>query len=266
MPQLYLFIGALLAVIVIVTRRSYVYLKSKKLKFKEEVAQKVDELHKERHHVQNERFKDAHLQEQKNKKYDFSQYKLILRKADIAMARQQWTEAKKCLIQSLAVSKDEINISLKLAKVYLESGDLKRAEMLYKRLLEVDKNNASIYTQLAKIYTTRKNYKEAVQAYVQAMEIDDKDDKSLIGLGRLYKLLMRHSLSAECFKRAAELKPREVEYLFLLAESCKEADDYENALFTYEKILTLEPYNERASNEAQDVRIKMNENEKIITA
>jgi tetratricopeptide (TPR) repeat protein len=265
MYQLYIFIFASLAITIIVARRSYVYLRDRKIKFKEEVAQKVDELHKERHHVQNERFKDAHLHEQKNKKYDFSQYKLILRKADIAMARKQWTEAKKCLIQSLALSRDEINISLKLAKVYLESGDMKRAEMLYKRLLEVDKNNASIYTNLAKIYTARKNYKEAVQAYVQAMEIDDKDDKSLISLGRLYKLLMRHSLAAECFKRAAELKPREVEYLFLLADSCKEADDFENALFTYEKILTLEPYNERAANEAQDVRIKMNEVEKLIT-
>jgi len=265
MYQLYLFIGALLVITVIVSRRSHVYLRDKKQKFKEEVAQKVDELQKERHQMQTERFKDIYLQEQKGKKYDFSQYKLILRKADIAMARKQWTEAKKCLIQSLANSRDEFQISLKLAQVYLESGDVKRAEMLYKRLLEVDPNNASIYTNLAKIYTTKKYYKEAVQAYVNAIEIDDKDDKSLIGLGRLYRLMMRHSLAAECFKRAAELKPREVEYLFLLADSCREDDDYENALFTYERILTLEPYNERALNEAQDVRIKMNEIEKLIT-
>ena len=265
MFQLYLFIGALLALTVIVVRRSYIFFHEKKLKFKEDVAQKVDELHKERHQMQIERFKETYLKEQKNKKYDFSRFKIILRKADIAMARKQWTEAKKCLIQSLANTRDEFQISLKLAKVYLESGDFKRAEMLYKRLLEVDSKNASIFTSLAKIYTMKKRYKEAVQAYVDAISIDDKDDKSLIGLGRLYKLMMKNSHAAECFKRAAELKPREVEYLFLLADACKEDDDYENALFTYEKILTLEPYNERANNEAQDVRIKMNEIEKLIT-
>ncbi len=184
----------------------------------------------------------------------------------MAMAKKQWTEAKKCLIQSLALTRDELIVSLKLARVYLESGDLKRAEMLYKRLLDNNEDNPVIYQNLAIIYTKKKNYKEAIQSYIQAIEINDKDDKTLVGLGRLYKLMMRHSLSAECFKRAAELKPREVEYLFLLADSCKCADDYSNALFTYEKILTLEPYNERAGSGAQDMRIKMNEMEKLITS
>ena len=100
---------------------------------------------------------------------------------------------------------------------------------------------------------------------MKAIELDDKDDKKLIGLGRLYHLLMRPSLAAGCFRRAAELKPREVSYLFLLAEACRAAEDYENTLFTYEKILTLEPYNEKARSEAQDVRIKMNEMEKIMS-
>jgi tetratricopeptide (TPR) repeat protein len=266
MFQLYLLIGALLVITIIVTRRSYIFFRDKKSKFKEEVANKVDQLQKERQEMQKERFKDTYLHEQKNKKYDFSQYKLILRKADMAMAKKQWTEAKKCLIQSLALTRDELHVSLKLAKVYLESGDLKRAEMLYKRLLEENKDNTVIHKSLAVIYTKKKNYKEAIQAYVRANEINDKDDKSLIGLGRLYKLMMRNSLAAECFRRAAELKPREVEYLFLLAEACKSADDYENALFTYEKILTLEPYNERAGSGAQDMRIKMNEMEKLITS
>jgi len=270
MAELYIFIFASLALIIIVARRTYIFLRERKVKFKEEVTQKVDQLQKERYQMQVERFKDSYLKEQKNKKYDFSQYKFILRKADIAMARKQWTEAKKCLIQSLAMTKDELQVSMKLAKVYTESGDLKRAETLFKRLLEVnDPNpqiNAQIYINLGKIYTSRKNFKEAIQSYVQAIELDDKDDKSLIGLGRLYKLLMKHSLAAECFRRAAELKPREVEYLFLLADSCKDDDDFENALFTYERILTLEPYNERAISAAQDVRIKMKEMEKLIVS
>ena len=38
--------------------------------------------------------------------------------------------------------------------------------------------------------------------------------------------------------------------------------DLENSLFACEKILTLEPYNEKAKSHAQDVRIKMNEMEK----
>lgn len=266
MPQIYLFIAAVLIVTVLVTRRTYVYNRDRKEKFKEEVAQKVNELHEERQNMQQERFKDLHVQEQRNKKYDFSHYKIILRKADMAMAKKQWSDAKKYLIQTLAVTRDEFPVSIKLAKVYMDSGDFKRAEMLYKRLMEVEGENPLIYKNLAVIFTRKKRFKEAVQAYVRSIGLDDKDDQCLVGLGRLYTLLMRHSLAAECFKRAAELRPREVEYLFLLADSCKEADDYENALFTYERILTMEPYNERAINEAQDVRIKMNETEKQLVS
>jgi len=265
MPQLYLFIISLLAIIVIVARRNYIVERVKRLKFKEDVAQKVDQLQRERQKMQSERFKETHLKEQKKKKYDFSQYKLILRKADMAMAKQQWSEAKKLLIKSISLSKDELLVSLKLAMVYMESGDLKRAEALYKRLMDIDPENPVIYENLAKIYIKKKRFKEALQAYIQGIELDIKDDKKLAGLGRLYHLLLRHSLAAECFRRAAELKPREVDYLFLLADCCKDDGDFENALFSYEKILTLEPYNEKAINGAQDVRIKINQMEKLMS-
>lgn len=264
MPQLYIFIITLAVITIIIARRSHIFDQDKQLKFREEVSKKVDELQKERQETEQRRFKDIHLNEQKNKKYDFSQFKLTLRKADMAMAKEQWNEAKKCLIQSLALTRDEFPISLKLAKVYMESGDLKRSEALYRRLLEVDKNQPIIYENLAKIYSKKKNYKEAIEAYVQSIELNESNDKALIGLGNLYQMLMRHSLAAECFRRAAELKPREVHYLFCLADACKAAEDYENALFTYERILTMEPYNEKAQNSAQDVRIRINEIEKAI--
>ncbi len=215
--------------------------------------------------MQRERFKETHLKEEKTKKYNFTKFKLVMRDADMAMARGKWQEAKKFLIQALALTPNEMPVSLKLAQVYIETGDLKRAESLYNRLMEIDGKNPDIFEQMAKINVRKKHYKEAIQNYVKAIELDDKDDKKLIGLGRLYQLLMHPSLAGECFRRAAELKPREVEYLFLLADACEKDGDLENSLFAYEKILTLEPYNEKAKSHAQDVRIKMNEMEKLMT-
>ena len=55
-------------------------------------------------------------------------------------------------------------------------------------------------------------------------------------------------------------------YLFLLADSCVSDDDYENALFTYERILTIEPYNERAKNATQDIRLKIKEQETLFNS
>ena len=89
MIQLYLFIIAIFAIILIVARRNYIFNCVKKLKFKKDVAVKVDELQKQRQQIQQERFKEIHFKEQQKKKYNFSQYKLIIRKADMAMAKQQ---------------------------------------------------------------------------------------------------------------------------------------------------------------------------------
>jgi len=264
MFELYFFIGALLIIVIIVSRRIRIFNSEKQIEFKKKVAQKVDEMQEERKNIQEDRFKDIYVEEQQGKQQNFIQYKESVRRADMAMAQERWNEAKKYLIQALALAKDEVLISLKLAKVYIESEDLRMAEAIYKRLIESGENNYMIFKNLAKINAKKKKYKEAVKFYVQALESNETDDESLVGLGSLYKLLMRHSLAAECFKRAAELKPREVEYLFLLADACAMVDDFDNALFTYERILTIEPYNEKAKNESNDVRVKMKEMEQTM--
>ncbi|MBU0727057.1 tetratricopeptide repeat protein [Patescibacteria group bacterium] len=261
MPQLYIFTVALLAIIIIVSRRNIIFKRGEKKDFKEKIATKVEENRKIEQVESKTRFKDELAKEQKDKKFDLTRYKDEMRSADMAIARQQWNDAKKYLIQAISFAKDELQASLKLAKVYLESGDIRKAESLYRRLLEIAPDSPDIHESIGKILVKKRRYKEAIEAYSRALELDEKDDNKLIALGRLYHLLMHYSYAAECFRRAAELKPREVDYLFNLADSCKADDDYENALFTYEKILTVEPYNDKAKNHAHDVRLKIKENE-----
>jgi tetratricopeptide (TPR) repeat protein len=265
MLELYLFIFALLAIVVLVARRAFLSGRTEKREFKEQIAVKVAENRKIAQTEGPERFKEEHLKDKGTKKPDLSRFRDEMRRAEMAIARNQPAESKKYLIQAMSLTDNEYPVALKLAKVYLESGDFKRAESLYRKLLDEDAENPEIYESLGKIMLKKKSYKEAVQAYVRAVELDDKDDQKFLALGRLYHLMMRYSVAAECFKRAAELKPRDVNYLFLLAESCAADDDYENALFTYERILTIEPYNERAKTSTQDIRLKIKEQEALFS-
>lgn len=264
MPQLYIFIFAVLAILIIAIRRNVIFNREEKHEFEKKIATKVEENRKIEQVETKTRFKDELAKEQKEKKHDFPKYKDEMRKADLAIAKKAWNTAKKHLIQATSYARDEMPVSLKLARVYLESGDYRKAESLYQRLLEQDAENAEIYENIGKIFVKKKRYKEAIEAYSRALELDEKDDKKLLALGRLYSLMMHYSYAAECFRRAAELKPREVDYLFMLADSCKFDDDYDNALFTYEKILTVEPYNEKAKSHAHDVRLKIKENETFL--
>jgi len=264
MPQIYIFLLAVLAITVLVGRRHFIFSREKHEQFKKEVAVKIQESKKIEHVEMKKRFKDELVREQRGQKFDIAKFRDEMRKAEMAMAKKQWSEAKKYLIQATALSNDEVPVTIKLAGVYMDSGDIKKAETIYRRLIEVAPDNPEIYENLGKILVKKKQYKEAIQAYVRAVELDEKDDKKFIALGRLYQLLMRYSIAAECYRRAAELKPREVEYMFLLADACKADEDYDNALFSYEKILTIEPYNERAKTGASDVRLKQKEVESFL--
>ncbi len=265
MLELYLFIFAFVLIAGLVARRVYLVNRSEKKEFKEQVAAKVEENRKIEQDKGPTRFKEEHLKKKEEKKHDLPRYKEEMRRAEMAIAKNQLSEAKKYLIQALSLAENDLPAATKLAKVYMESGDLKRAETLYRKLLDEDSSNPDIYASIGKIMLKKKSYKEAIQAYVRAVELDDKDDQKFLALGKLYHLMMRYSVAAECFKRAAELKPREVNYLFLLADSCAADDDYENALFTYERILTIEPYNEKAKSATQDLRLKIKEQEAIFS-
>lgn len=266
MPELYLLIFSFLAIVAIVLHRALAVRKEQKEAFKKEVSEKVEENRKLREEEEASSFKDDHLKETEAKRYDVGKFNEEMRQVEMLLAKNDFEEAKKGLIRAMGLTPDDLPVGLKLAKLYMQTEDYKKAEMLYRELLEKDPNNASIHEAIGRIKLMEKAYKEAVQFYVRAVELDQKDDQKLVALGQIYHLMMRYGVAAECFKRAAELKPREVDYLFLLADSCVADEDYENALFTYERVLTIEPYNEQAKSLSQDVRLKMKEEESLFKA
>jgi len=263
MLELYLFILSLLAIVAIVVHRLFQVKKDQKKAFKEKISEKVEENRKVERVEESNHFKEEHLREEDAKRPDVARFKEEMRQAEKATNKGNVGEAKKILIQAMALTKDDLPVALKLADLYMQTEDYKRAEALYRSLLERDPENPLIYESIGRIKLKQKAYKEAIQAYVCAVELDEKDDQKFLALGKLYHLMMRYSVAAECFRRAAELKPREVEHLFLLADACVADDDYENALFSYERILTIQPYNQQAKALSHDVRLKMKEEEAL---
>jgi len=263
MLELYLFIFALVAIVVIFSHRLFVLTRDDKREFRQKVSEKVEKNRKEEQKENSGHFKEEYIKSREGIVHSLTRFKEEMRHADMAIAKKNLSDAKRYLIQAMALTNKDLPVSLKLADVYMKSGDYKKAEALYRKLLDEDPENPDIYENIGKILLRKKLYKEAVQAYCRAVDLDSKDDQKFLALGKLYFLMMRYGVAAECFKRAAELKPREVNYLFLLADACASDDDYENALFTYERILTIEPYNEKAKTFTQDIRLKIKEQETV---
>lgn len=257
MYQLYLFILSAVAIVLILMRRRRIYKKEQKARFQEKINKRVQELQKFAHEDNMNRFREQIQKEQRRKKFDLAEYSLKLKKADVAMGKKQWVPAKQILIQAMALHKHAVEAGLRLAFIYQQCDEINKAENLYRRLLEAQPRNAEIYTNLGRILVKKKRYKEAIKAYTRAIDLEEKNDQNLIALGRLYSLLMHYDSAIECFHQAALLKPREVEYLFLIARANEDRQNEEGALLAYERILTVEPYNERAREAAQDLRIKL---------
>lgn len=260
MIQLYIFLFSLFLIAVVLIHRHWINVKEWQQAFKEKVAFRVEENRKnQEQEKEKESFKESFLKHQQKKSFDLKRYNQELSQAEMALAKAQWEAAKKHLIQAIAVAEDERKASLKLAKIYVQTQEYKRAESLYQKLTELDPQNSEVHQQLGMLWAQKKDYKRAIQAYVRAVELDEKNPEKLLALGKLYHLLMRYSVAGECFRRAAELKPREVSILFLLGEACQKDEDYENALRSFERILTLEPYNEKAKDALGEVKLKMGE-------
>lgn len=263
MFELYLFITALVVLIVIVTRRKHLFQQEQKSRFQEKISKRVQELKKVVHQESAKKFKETYKKEQKKRKTDPAEYNLLIKRAEMAISKKQWMGAKQMLIQAIALSKSDITAGLKLAWVYQEGEELNKAENLYRRLLEIRPNHAEIYTHLGEIFVEKKRYQDAIKAFARAVDLDEKNDQNLIALGKLYAMLLHNDSSIECIRRATLLKPREVYYLFLLGKAYENNNDDQSALFTYEKILTMEPYNDKAKELAQDLRIKLHSNQSV---
>lgn len=266
MIELYLFIVAFTLIVIILVHRFFVVKKEEKIAFKEKIAAQVEENKKLEEMEEVASLRDETVtKSHEARRQEFAKFKEEMRKADFAIAKKDFAEAKRALIQAMAVAEERLTVALKLGGIYMETEDFGKAEALYNDLLEEGFETPDIYENLGKLMVRQKAYKEAIQAYVRAVELDEKDDRKLVALGKLYQLMMRYGVAAECFRRAAEIKSREIEYLFLLAEACAADEDFENALFTYERILTIEPYNEKAKSSGQDMRLKMKEQEAAFT-
>jgi len=87
-------------------------------------------------------------------------------------------------------------------KIYLQSGDYKRAKDAFNKTIGVDDRNAAAYAALGDIFAATQKEKDAIQSYKKALSIDpDMIDPTL-------KLAMMYSEKAEKLDEALEFAKR----------------------------------------------------------
>ena len=182
------------------------------------------------------------------------QLREILSKAEVHLARKEFSEAEKLFIKILAFDENHTTALQKLAYLYLQTNSYQKAESLYQQLTELSSKNPGVYTNLGLALFNQKKFEESIEAYKKAIELEPNRGARYSNLGQVYFVTNEASAAIECFREAVKKEPRNIEFLYLLADSCSEGKEFAEAKKWYEKILDISPYDDAAKEEVRKLK------------
>ena len=188
-------------------------------------------------------------QENPDKKYLFLSYEtyINLKKANELIKQKKYAQAEKILINLYKNNPQDINIMLALGNLYLQTGELNKAEDFYKNVLIISPENIYALEGLKAVALKRKNYKQALMFAQKAQKLGlSQNDTDAIKFLYYYNLASESLNKKECKKvlnyinELKKLKPHNPNVYILFGDyykTCK--NDKREALINYSKAYQL---------------------------
>ncbi|MCP4721571.1 MAG: tetratricopeptide repeat protein [Desulfobacteraceae bacterium] len=136
---------------------------------------------------------------------------------------------------------------------------------LFKKIITLDPKNKETYLRLGKIYMENQNFQDALDLFSRMAEQLPDYYVAYFYLGEAHLLMNNNALAKEAFLKTIELEPDLVEPRFRLIEIYEKQGkktSKKKILESYEKILEIEPENDRAVLEMALFHYKNNQKDK----
>lgn len=177
----------------------------------------------------------------------------LLKKIRLNISLWEYDIAKNLIVEWLTIDKFHIDINLELASIYILEKDYHKAEYIYKDLLLVHNDDFLTLKKLAYILALQEKYDLALEVYKKAFDINEEDLEVMNMLANLCYHKEFYIDAIEYLKKYLKNAPRDGEWLILLWASYRAIGEYDQSLFTYRKILEIQPYNEAVKQEIEDL-------------
>lgn len=128
-------------------------------------------------------------------------------RADILMARKEYSDAVGAYIQILVNDPKNAQIMNKIGVAYQQLGDLDRSERFYKRAMHADKKFASAANNCGTIEYEKKHYGKAISLYGKALELHSDLPTVYSNLGYAYFADKQYAQAMDSFQKALALDP-----------------------------------------------------------
>lgn len=170
----------------------------------------------------------------------------VYRIADMHFSRGDFGEAEKWLIKVLAGDGNHAEALNKLGVVYLQQGNNRRAEILYRKLMSITQKEPTYYCNYGRCLYNQGRLQDALEAYENAIKLDCTKPTRFVSAGQIYYEKKDHQKALAYFIKALDLDPQNVEYLTVIAELAELTGDTDRLHKSLKKIIELTPYNEEA--------------------
>jgi tetratricopeptide (TPR) repeat protein len=128
-------------------------------------------------------------------------------RADILMARKEYSDAASAYLQILATDPKNAPLMNKVGVAYQQLGDLDRSERFYKRAMHADKKFASAANNCGTIEYEKKHYGKAISLYSKALELHSDLPTVYSNLGYAYFAEKQYPQAMDSFRKALALDP-----------------------------------------------------------
>ena len=128
-------------------------------------------------------------------------------RADILMARKEYSDAAGAYIQILINDPKNAQLMNKIGVAYQQLGDLDRSERFYKRAMHADKKFASAANNCGTIEYEKKHYSKAISLYTKALDLHSDLPTVYSNLGYAYFADKQYPQAMDSFQKALALDP-----------------------------------------------------------
>jgi protein O-GlcNAc transferase len=148
------------------------------------------------------------------------------------------------LVQTIMDIKKETTSALE----FLQSGDLQKAEHIFRDILEGQPNNVSALHFIGVIYYQLKKYDAAIKYIKKALQFGPDYVDAYNNLGSILLEIGRLDEAVDCFKKAIELHPDFDRAYYNLGAALKEQWRIDDAMSCYRRAIQLNPHLVEAYN------------------
>jgi len=121
------------------------------------------------------------------------------------------------------------------------TGNIKEAEIIYKKIINETPNSFEANHALGAINLQLKNYKESISWTKKAININPKHHAPYNNLGASYLALKEFYNAISAFSEAIKIKPDYAQAYNSLGITYRRLDQYDNAIIAYNKAIKLKP-------------------------